>query len=149
MENRMELEMVFLALIASLLFAGGTGFSPGGLIVPSYLIFFIHQPTRLGGTLIAAFLTLVCYRILSQYIIIFGRRMFVFMVLAGSLWAFLWTQLFPMVHPAALEFRVIGWVVPGLIANNFEKQGILPTTGSLVTVTIAAYLIGRILGLAA
>jgi len=44
---------------------------------------------------------------------------------------------------------VIGWVVPGLIANNFEKQGILPTTGALVTVTIAAYLVGRILGLAA
>jgi poly-gamma-glutamate biosynthesis protein PgsC/CapC len=145
----MELEMVFLALVVSLLFAGATGFSPGGLIVPSYLMIFLNQPTRLAGTLIAALLTLLCYRLLSQYVIIFGRRMFVFMVLVGSLWAYVWIQLFPMVHPAALEFRVIGWVVPGLIANNFEKQGILPTTGALVTVTIAAYLVGRLLGLAA
>jgi poly-gamma-glutamate biosynthesis protein PgsC/CapC len=145
----MELELVFLALLASLLFAGATGFSPGGIIVPSYLILFINQPSRLAGTLIAALLTLLCYRILSQYVIIFGRRMFVFMVLVGSLWSFLWIELFPMVHPAALEFRVIGWVVPGLIANNFEKQGIVPTTGALVTVTIAAYLVGRVLGIVA
>ena len=145
----MELELVFLALLASLLFAGATGFSPGGIIVPSYLILFINQPSRLAGTLIAALLTLLCYRILSQYVIIFGRRMFVFMVLVGSLWAFLWIELFPMVHPTALEFRVIGWVIPGLIANNFEKQGIVPTTGALVTVTIAAYLVGRVLGIVA
>ena len=145
----MELEMVFLALVASLLFTGLTGFSPGGIIVPSYLVFFMHEPTRLGGTLVAAFLTLLCFRILSQYVIIFGRRMFVLMVLVGSLWAFLWLELFPSFHPAALEFRVIGWVVPGLIANNFEKQGVLPTTGALVTVTIAAYLVGRVFGLVA
>lgn len=145
----MELEMVFLALVVSLLFAGITGFSPGGIIVPSYLVFFMHQPGRLAGTLVAAFLTLLCFRILSQYVIIFGRRMFVFMVLVGSLWALLWLELFPSFTPAALEFRVIGWVVPGLIANNFEKQGVLPTTGALVTVTVAAYLVGRMFGLVA
>jgi hypothetical protein len=50
-----------------------------------------------------------------------------------------------VLFPLSLEFRVIGWVIPGLIANNFEKQGIVVTTASLVTVTVATYVMGRLL----
>jgi gamma-polyglutamate biosynthesis protein CapC len=145
----MEYELVFIALLASLLFIGVSGFYPGGIIVPSYLVLFMNQPSRLLGTLLAALFTLMCYKLVSRYLIIFGRRMFVFMVLVGALWTFCWIQFFPLISPASFEFRVIGWVVPGLIANNFEKQGVVPTTASLVTVTVAVYLLGRMLGLVA
>ena len=145
----MEYELIFVALLASLLFAGITGIYPGGIIVPSYLVLFVNQPSRLLGTLIAALLTFLCYKMVSRYLIIFGRRMFVFMVLVGALWTFFWIQVVPIVYPAALEFRVIGWVVPGLIANNFERQGVFPTTAGVVTVTVAVFLLGRILGLVA
>jgi hypothetical protein len=67
------------------------------------------------------------------------------MILFGGLWTFLWLQLFPFIFPMSVEFRVIGWVVPGLIANNFERQGVLITTASIVTVTIITYFIGRII----
>jgi gamma-polyglutamate biosynthesis protein CapC len=143
----MEYEIVFVALLASLVFVGVTGFIPGGIIVPSYLVLFIHQPSRLLGTLIAALLTYLCYKLVSRSLIIFGRRMFVFMVLVGALWTICWMELFPVIVPGALEFRVIGWVVPGLIANNFEKQGVTPTIASLVTVTIAVYAVGRVFGI--
>ena len=143
----MEYELVFIALLASLLFIGVSGFYPGGIIVPSYLVLFVNQPSRLLGTLLAALLTLLCYKLASRYVILFGRRMFVFMVLVGAVWTYSWIQFFPLLYPASLEFRVIGWVVPRLIANNFEKQGIVSTTAALVTVTVAVYLIGRILGL--
>lgn len=145
----MEHEIVFVALVASLLFAGVTGFFPGGIIVPSYLVLFVHQPMRLLGTLIAALLTFLCYRIASRYLIIFGRRMFVFTVLVGALWTFAWIQLFPLLLPASLEFRVIGWVVPGLIANNFQRQGVAITIGALCTVTVAVFLVGKALGMVA
>lgn len=145
----MEYELVFVALLASLLFIGVTGFYPGGIIVPSYLVLFIHQPARLLGTLLAALLTHLCYKFVSRYLIIFGRRMFVFMVLVGALWTFCWMQVFPVISPATLEFRVIGWVIPGLIANNFEKQGVVSTTASCITVTIAVYLAGKLFGMVA
>jgi poly-gamma-glutamate biosynthesis protein PgsC/CapC len=145
----MEYELVFVALLASLMFIGVTGYYPGGIIVPSYLVLFMNQPSRILGTLIAALLTLLCYRLVSRYLIIFGRRMFVFMVLVGALWAFCWTQVFPVFSAASLEFRVIGWVVPGLVANNFEKQGVIPTTAALVTVTVAVYVLGALFGLVA
>jgi hypothetical protein len=44
-----------------------------------------------------------------------------------------------------MEFRVIGWVVPGLIANSCARQGILVTVGSTVAVTVAVYFLAQAL----
>ncbi len=141
----MSYELAFLGLLLSLLYVGVTGLYPGGIIVPSYLVLLVDQPARIAGSLIAALLTLVCFRLVSQYVIIFGRRKFVFMVLIGGIWTLLWLRMLPILFPLSLEFRVIGWVIPGLIASNFEKQGVIVTTASLVTVTVATYLLGRVL----
>ena len=143
----MGYEITFLGLLVSLLFIGLTGVYPGGIIVPSYLVLFINQPARIAGTLIAALLTLLCFKLVSQYLIIFGRRRFVFMILVGGIWTFLWLQIFPVIFPASAEFRVIGWVIPGLIANHFERQGVVVTTASLITVIVAVYFLGRIFSL--
>jgi poly-gamma-glutamate biosynthesis protein PgsC/CapC len=139
----MGYEISFIGLLVSLLFIGITGFYPGGIIVPSYLVLFIDQPARIAGTLIAAFLTVLCFKLASQYLILFGKRRFVFMILIGGIWTFLWLQFLPFIFPASLEFRVIGWVIPGLIANHFERQGVIVTTASLVTVTVVIYFLGR------
>ncbi len=141
----MGYETAFLGLLISLLYIGITGLYPGGIIVPSYLVLFIKQPTRIVGTLFAAFLTLLCFKLASQFLIIFGRRRFVFMILVGGIWTFLGLQIFSFIFPISLEFRVIGWVIPGLIANNFERQGVIVTTASLVTVTVVIYLLGQVI----
>jgi gamma-polyglutamate biosynthesis protein CapC len=140
----MGYETSFLGLLVSLFYIGLTGIYPGGIIVPSYLVLFINQPARIVGTLVAAWLTVLCFKLASQYLIIFGRRRFVFMILVGGTWTFIWLQILPYVFPASLEFRVIGWVIPGLIANNFERQGILITIASLITVIVVVYFIGKI-----
>jgi len=141
----MGYEISFIGLLISLVYVGLTGFYPGGIIVPSYLVLFMEQPSRIAGTLVAAFLTLICYTIASKYLILFGKRRFIFMILFGGLWTFVWLTVFPSIFPASVEFRVIGWVIPGLIANNFERQGVLVTTASLVTVTVIVYFIGKII----
>ncbi len=143
----MEYEISFLGLLVSLLFIGITGIYPGGVIVPSYLVLFIHSPERIAGTLIVSLLTLLCFKFASNYLILFGARRFVFMLLIAGMWTLLWLRFFPALLPASLEFRVIGWVVPGLIANNLERQGILVTTASLATVTVAVYFLAQILRL--
>ncbi len=143
----MGYEISFIGLLLSLLFTGITGVYPGGIIVPSYLVLFLNQPTRIVGTLIAALLTLLIYRIVSQHTILFGRRRFVFLILIGGFWALLWIQVFPSLFPLSLEFRVIGWVIPGLIANHFDRQGMVVTTASLITVTVVLHFLGRILHL--
>ncbi len=144
----MSYELTFLGLLLSLLYVSITGLYPGGIIVPGYLVLFIDQPARIAGSLIVAALTLLCFKLASQYLIIFGRRKFVFMVLIGGIWTLLWIRILPVLFPLSLEFRVIGWVIPGLIANNFEKQGVIVTTASLVTVTVVTYLTGRLVAMA-
>lgn len=143
----MGYEIAFLGLLLSLLFTGLTGVYPGGIIVPSYLVLFLGQPERIVGTLLAAGLTMIVYRLTSNYLLLFGRRRFVFLILVGGVWALLWIQVFPSLFPLSLEFRVIGWVIPGLIANHFDRQGVAVTTASLATVTVCLHVIGRMLGL--
>jgi poly-gamma-glutamate biosynthesis protein PgsC/CapC len=143
----MGFEIPFIGLLVSLAFIWLTGVYPGGIIVPSYLVLFVHEPERIAGTLIAALLTMGVYRLSCRWLILFGRRRFVFLILVGGLWAFLWHQVFPTLFPFSLEFRVIGWVIPGLIANHLERQGVVVTTASLVTVTVAVGWMGRLMSL--
>jgi len=140
----MEYETSFLGLMISLLFTGLTGLYPGGVIVPGYLVLYLNHPMRIAGTLIVALLTLLCFRLASRYLIIFGTRRFVFMILVAGLWTLLWLRYFPLILPTSIEFRVIGWVVPGLMANNFEKQGIVVTTASIATATIVTYFLAQV-----
>jgi poly-gamma-glutamate biosynthesis protein PgsC/CapC len=140
----MEYETSFLGLMISLLFAGLTGLYPGGIIVPGYLALYSHYPLRIAGTLIVAILTLLCFKLASRYLILFGTRRFVFMILVAGIWTVLWFRCFPLILPSSIEFRVIGWVVPGLIANSFEKQGIVVTTASMATATVATYFLAQI-----
>jgi len=141
----MRYELTFLGLLISLIFIGITGYYPGGIIVPSYLVLFVDQPQHIVGTLLAAFLTLLCFKFASRYLILFGRRRFVFMILVGGVWTLLWSYVLPSIFPISMEFRVIGWVIPGLIANHFERQGVAVTTASLITVTVVVYFIGQII----
>jgi poly-gamma-glutamate biosynthesis protein PgsC/CapC len=141
----MGFEVPFIGLLISLAFTALTGLYPGGIIVPSYLVLFIRQPERIVGTLIAALLAMAVYRLSSGWLILFGRRRFVFLILAGGVVAFVGHRLLPILFPASLEFRVIGWVIPGLIANHFERQGVLVTTAALVTVTVLTAIVGLLL----
>ena len=140
----MGYELSFAGLIISLLFIALTGIYPGGIIVPGYLVLFAGEPLRIAGTLIVAVVTVLLYRTASRYLLLFGRRRFVFMLLTAGLLTFTVLRLLPVLFPASIEFRVIGWVVPGLIANNCERQGVLITAGAMLTVTVVLYALGRL-----
>jgi len=140
-------ELPFLGVLLSLGFAWATGVWPGGIIVPSYLVLFLREPERIAGTLLAALLSMGAYRLASRWLILFGRRRFAFLVLAGALCAGLGGGLLPAVFPASLEFRVIGWVIPGLVAHHMDRQGVLVTMAALATATVALGFAGRLFGL--
>lgn len=140
----MGYEVSIIGLLISLLYISVTRYYPGGIIVPSYLVLFADQPLRLLGTLIAALLAFLCYRLASRYLILFGRRRFVFMILAGGLFSYLLSYFLPLIFPVAIELRVIGWVIPGLIAANFDRQGIVITTSSMAIVITVIFFVGRL-----
>ncbi len=139
----MELELIAVGLVLSLAFAGATGIYAGGIIVPSYLVLFLDQPGRIAGTFVAALAAFTMVNLLSRYVLLFGKRQFVVMILCGALCAGLISMMLPSLVPATTEFRVLGWVVPGLMANTFKRQGVVLTGAAMVVVTVAVYFIGR------
>jgi poly-gamma-glutamate biosynthesis protein PgsC/CapC len=146
----MPVEGLFIGLLLALAFTGLTGYYPGGLIVPGYLVLSAEEPVRILGTLVVALLAWLLYRLAATRLLLFGRRRTALMVLLGACGAVTAAALAPALFPSVLELRVIGLVVPGLIANHFERQGVAVTTAALVVVTSAAWLLtltARVLGL--
>jgi poly-gamma-glutamate biosynthesis protein PgsC/CapC len=140
----MQYELFFLGLLLALLFIAVTGYYPGGIIVPGYLVLYADQPLRITGTLIAGLLAYFIYRLASRYLILFGKRRFVFLILISATLSFSFSFLVPFIFPVSPEMKMIGWVIPGLIANNFDRQGIAATFSSMVIVLAVLVFISKI-----
>ncbi len=135
----MTLEAAFIGLVVAALFTEIVGVYPGGIIVPAYIALFADQPMRMAGTLAVAVLAWFSYRAIARYFIVFGRRRFLLLVLLGGAWAVIGYRLVPLAWPASLELRAIGWVIPGLIANSFERQGAPKTILAMGIATAITY----------
>ncbi len=140
----MLFETLFIGIVIALIYVEVMHVYPGGIIVPAYFALFLDQPSAVASTVVVAFAALGLYRLLSRRLILFGKRRFVLLLLLGALLSQLVLLLAPRLLPDALDIRIIGWVVPGLLANNLDKQRIIPTLASLLTVAAAVYVIVRI-----
>lgn len=143
----MILETLFIGLVLALLWAEITDVSPGGLIVAGYFALYLDRPLRVAATLAVALLALAAYRLLAGRFLLFGRRRFVLLVLLGAVLAQAWSLLLPGIPDAPAELRVIGWVVPGILASSLVRQKPLPVLASLAAVSALTFAVVRLLGL--
>ena len=141
----MTFETLFIGIIIAVIYIEFMDIYPGGIIVPAYIALYLDQPLKVLVTIAVAFLSLYTYKVLSRYLILFGKRRFVMMVLLGALWAQVWFLVLPHFFASPLELRAIGWLIPGLLANNLEKQKLIPTLASMFTVAVITYFMGRLL----
>jgi poly-gamma-glutamate biosynthesis protein PgsC/CapC len=143
----MTFETLFVGLIIAVIYVEIMDIYPGGIIVPAYVALYLDQPLRVLATILIALLSLYMYKILARYLILFGKRRFVMLVLLGGLWAQIWFLLLPHFFADPLGLRAIGWIIPGLLANNLEKQKIVPTLASMLIVAIITYFIASLIGI--
>lgn len=141
----MTFETLLIGILMAVLYVEVFDIYPGGIIVPAYMALYLDQPLRVLATILIALLSLLTYRILSRFLILFGRRRFVTMILVGVLWAQLWFLLLPHLFTSSIELRAIGWLIPGLLANNLERQKFFLTLASLLTVSILAFFLVRVI----
>jgi poly-gamma-glutamate biosynthesis protein PgsC/CapC len=116
-----------LGVVLGILFMELTDVSPGGLIVPGYLALFRDRPDRIALSLVIALLTVAVLRLAGRFLILFGRRRFALFLLAGFAIRVAAEFLLPMVSPAFGGLEAIGWLVPGIIASDMDKQGVPKT----------------------
>lgn len=134
-------QAIGIGIVISFAFYEIIGLSPGGIVVPGYIALFLNQPLRILITLVIAFLTYFIVILLSNYIILYGRRRFLAMVLIGFLLKWLIEEIIIKIPIAGIELRSIGYIIPGLIANEMRRQGIFPTLYSLAIVSVLVRLI--------
>lgn len=140
----MVVEALLIGLLLALLFTECTGVTPGGLIVPGYLAVYVDQPLRIAATLAAALVGLALYRLLARYLILYGRRRFVLLVLAGAAGAQGWVLLAPRLLAEPAGMLAIGYVVPGILAGNLARQKAGPAMAALAIVTAATYFVVKV-----
>ncbi len=136
------IEAVGIGMFLSLILTETIGLAAGGIVVPGYIALVLHHPVQVVATVIAGLLTYLIIRILSKYIIIYGRRLLIISILIGYLIAY-FTRISPVINLNAfsLNIQTVGYVIPGLIAYWIARQGIIPTISAMIIVSSLVRLI--------
>ena len=130
-------QAIGLGLFVSLIFSETLGLAAGGMVVPGYVALMVHEPLRLAGTIAVSLLTLGAIKLVSRYALVYGRRRIVVAVLLGFVFGSLSRDFFVLhIRGASLEFQTIGYVIPGLIANWMDRQGVLQTICVMITTAV-------------
>lgn len=133
---------VGIGLVVSLVFTELFGLAAGGMVVPGYLALHMSHPLDVALTVGAGLLTYAIGAALESFLIVYGRRRTVVMILLGYLigMSLRWLVQGQVVlegDPAA----VIGYIIPGLIAIWLARQGVVETLASLLTASVVVRLV--------
>jgi poly-gamma-glutamate biosynthesis protein PgsC/CapC len=135
------LELFFIGLVVGFVYYEITDVSPGGVVAPAYCALYVHDPWRIVTTVGLAIVVWAILVLLSRRLIIYGRRRLLLAILLGfCLKAAIAIWLQPTLA-IGFDLQSIGYIVPGLIANEMARQDVLKTTAGLGTVSIVVYLI--------
>ncbi len=132
---------VGIGLAISLLFSEVFGLAAGGMIVPGYVALHLTQPLDVILTIAAGFATWAIVQALSSFVIVFGRRRTVLMILVGYLVGMLVRWSGGAFTHGAVDLQVIGFIIPGLIGLWLDRQGLVETVAALITASVVVRLI--------
>ena len=125
-----------IGMVLSLFLTETLGVTAGGIIVPGYIAMNLEDPYRLVTTFGISIITYLIIKLISQFILVYGKRRLVLALLIGFLLGyFTRTENNLLSDLTQMDFVVIGNIIPGLIANWMDRQGILRT---IFTVLITA-----------
>jgi len=130
-----------LGLVISFFFTEIVGLSAGGLIVPGYLALYWNNPLRILATLVVAVLSYFVVRLISNYTILYSRRRFLATILVGFVGGWLLDTVLLRLPAGYQDVRAIGFIIPGLIANDMIKQGVINTVIGVSAVTAVVRLV--------
>ena len=121
-------------LVVSLLFSEIFGIAAGGMVVPGYFALFLNRPLIIITTLVVAYLSYALVRTASSFLIIYGRRRTVLMIITGFVIGSLLRNFGQAyIADSGLELNVIGYIIPGLIAIWIDRQGLVETISVLTS----------------
>ncbi|MCC6305424.1 MAG: poly-gamma-glutamate biosynthesis protein PgsC/CapC [Rhodobacteraceae bacterium] len=114
------------------------GLSAGGVVAPGYVALVLDRPGMLATIAVAAFASWGLLTLAAGRLFLYGTRRFGMAILIALPITTGIQALRGGIGPIGLEWGGIGFIVPGLIAHQMDRQGPLPT---LLMLAIAAPLV--------
>src|SRR5262245_17905956 len=113
-----------------------------GMVVPGYVSLQIDHPARILGTVLVALGVVLLVRVISRFTLLHGRRRLLMMGMIGFAMGFAFRELLTTdIAGSSPQHRVVGTIVPGLLASSMDRQGVIVTTATLVVAAIVVRLL--------
>ena len=133
-----------LGIILSLVLSEALGVTAGGIIVPGYISLFLHQPMQVVSTFLVAILVWLIIKGLSKVMFLYGKRRIVLALILGFLFGYLSRTIYVDTE-SIKSVAVIGNIIPGLIANWMDRQGVVRTVSVVLLTAVIVKLLVIIL----
>ena len=133
-----------LGIILSLVLSEALGVTAGGIIVPGYIALFLHQPIQVVSTFAVAVIVLIIIKLLSRVMFLYGKRRIVLALILGFFFGYI-SRNFIYLSQDIGSVAVIGNIIPGLIANWMDRQGIIRTLSVVLLTSVMVKLCVMIL----
>ena len=133
-----------IGIILSLVLSEALGVTAGGIIVPGYISLFLHQPVQVLSTFLVAILVWLIIRGLSKVMFLYGKRRIVLALILGFFFGYLSRTMYIDTENIK-SLAVIGNIIPGLIANWMDRQGVVRTLSVVLLTAVIVKLLVIIL----
>ena len=133
-----------MGIILSLVLSEALGVTAGGIIVPGYISLFLDQPVQVVSTFLVAILVWLIIKGLSKIMFLYGKRRIVLALILGFFFGYLSRTIYVDTE-SIKSVAVIGNIIPGLIANWMDRQGVVRTVSVVLLTAVIVKLLVIIL----
>ena len=133
-----------LGIVLSLILSESLGVTAGGIIVPGYISLYLHQPLQVLITFVVAAIVYGIIHLLSKVMLLYGKRRLVLALILGFFMGYI-SRHYIYSPFDNLSFAVIGNIIPGLIANWMDRQGVVRTLSVVIVTAVLVKLLVMII----
>tara|TARA_A100001035_G_scaffold91984_1_gene71938 strand:+ start:991 stop:1434 length:444 start_codon:yes stop_codon:yes gene_type:complete len=133
-----------LGIFLSLILSESLGVTAGGIIVPGYIALYLHQPIQVVVTFLVAILVWAIIQGMGNVMFLYGKRRIVLALILGFFFGYI-SRNFIYLSEDIGSVAVIGNIIPGLIANWMDRQGIIRTLSVVLLTSVMVKLCVMIL----
>ena len=124
-----------LGIFLSLILSESLGVTAGGIIVPGYIALYLHQPIQVVVTFRVAILVWAIIQGMGNFMFLYGKRRIVLALILGFFFGYI-SRNFIYLSQDIGSVAVIGNIIPGLIANWMDRQGIIRTLSVVLLTSV-------------
>ncbi len=143
------IESIGIGVIFSIVLSELFGLSAAGLVVPGYFAYYFNQPLHIMIIVLATLYTFILERLVSRFVILYGKRLMALDVLASFIFVYLLENMtYNLGFPVPFIMDSIGYFIPALIVIFIGANGLVNTILSICLLTLLVRLALILLNLA-